>query len=449
MTPSLMNARRRAMSRMAMTALAVSTAAVPVAARNIVASASTTANCGTLQAALDAGGVVILSDNHLCTQTYNLPVSVTLQGADASQGFDGGHLGTRILTGADISAVTIQGLIFKNGKASTGNGGAISLQGNIEPHILNNVFTDNEATQGDGGAVYVNQYSSNAASVITGNTFGTPGHGNTGFYGGAGLEAGSRGTQTITGNTFTDNIATNWTFSSAGGGLSAFHSPVEDGHPFTLSDNAFTNNTDLGDGGGAAVSLSGSNTFTATVSGNTFKSNHLTVADITRVSHLGGGLFIERQAPGTTTQSHNLFDGNVVDAPRVGDQTAAFDFGGGGEWISGGVTGSLDDTFMNNAVHTTVPSNATGVGGGLAVRGRTDTDGATVVATNLVAGGNTVGGGGEGGGIYAGGGGCTSVACPANVTLDDSTVVGNTSQGTGPAGSRATSLTPCTWRMTS
>jgi predicted outer membrane repeat protein len=49
-----------------------------------------------------------------------------------------------------------------------------------------------------------------------------------------------------------------------------------------------------------------------------------------------------------------------------------------------------------------------------------------------VAGGNTVGTGGEGGGIYAGGAGCTGV-CPADVTLNDATVAGNSSGGTGSA----------------
>jgi hypothetical protein len=426
-----MKSRRRAVSRLVITALAAFIAGVPVAASNIVASAATT-TCANLQTALNAGGVVILSDDHLCTGSFNLPVSVTLQGADATQGFDGVNSGTRILTGAGIGAVTIQGLIFKNGSTSSDNGGAINLTGNITPRILNNTFTDNQAPQGEGGAVYVNQSSSNTASVITGNTFGTSGHGNTAFYSGGGLQASASGTQTISGNTFTDNKGTTWTFSSAGGGLSTFEFPAEDGHPFTLSNNTFTNNSNTGDGGGAAVAFLGSHTINATVSANTFKSNHLTVADITRVSHLGGGLFIESQAPGTTTQSHNLFDGNVVDAPRVANQNPAFDFGGGGEWISGGVTNSLDDTFINNAVHTVVPSNGTGVGGGLAIRGFSTTAGATVVATNLVSGGNTVGSNGEGGGIYGGGGGCTSPTCPANVTLNDSTVVDNTSQGTGP-----------------
>jgi hypothetical protein len=422
--------------------LAVGVATLPALAGPLVAHAATTATCATLTAVLAAaasGDDIILSDpTPPCALTgLTLPADITLEGGDANQGFDGGNTGTRILTGGGAGTYTIKNLLFQNGSVSpTGEGGAIDLPSGTDVQLLNNRFLDNSAPAGSAGAALIAQGTGGGVMTITGNTFGTSGHGNTALFEAGALLVDGVGDVTISNNTFTANSTTTGSsFQNGGGGMVALYDPRVAGHLMTISGNTFTNNSSHSNGGGASIALfggSGGIDTNLNLTSNIFRGNQLTDVGASAVTHMGGGLIIERLQPtGTTTQSHNVFDGNIVGTPRP-VSSAAFDYGGGGEWISGGTTTtSLDDTFINNVVQTTALSTATGVGGGLAVRGESKTHGAKVLATNLVSGGNTVGTGGQGAGVYAGGFGCGTGVCPAEVDLNDSTVVGNTSGGTG------------------
>ncbi|MDP9325558.1 MAG: hypothetical protein M3O87_03370 [Candidatus Dormibacteraeota bacterium] len=396
-----------------------------------------TVNCAGLQTALNGGGTVILSDAALCTGTFTLTVPVLLEGANSNQGFDGSsHGGTRSLSGTDVGAVTVVNLTFQNSSSGSSLGGALMLTGDIQPQVLNNRFFANTSDSG-GGAASIVKNVNGGPFVISGNTFGASafGAGNRVTTGSGGaLFASARDGVTISNNTFIENSSTvtgNNTNAGAGGMFFQYFGTVN-GAVATVSGNTFSNNTSHLNGGGAVIVVDAAQGMAPDihVSANVFSNNRLLDTQTDFVTHQGGGLFIQRDAPGTTVQSHNKFDGNDVTAPTVSeDQT--YDYGGGGEWLAGGNTTSLDDTYINNVVSAVSGSSVTGVGGGLAVRGLSQTNGATLTATNLVSGGNTVGADGEGAGIYAGGVGCSSAVCPATLNLNDSTVVANTSGGTG------------------
>lgn len=432
---------RRALARRIGIGLAVGVATLPALANPLAAHAAPPipVTCAQLTpaflAARSAGDDVVLSDPAPpCALTgLTLPADITLEGGSpAGQGFDGGASGTRILTGSATGTYTIKNLLFENSSTSGGSGGAIDLTSPTDLQVLNNRFMDNSAPAGSGGALRVIQSFGGGVMSITGNTFGTSGHGNSASTEAGALLVDGVGDLTISNNTFTDNAQTS-AGSNGGGGMSDLFNPQGSGHVMTVSGNIFTNNSAHSVGGGATIgAFAGSGIDThLTLTSNTFRGNHLTDVGAPFVTHQGGGLvFQPNLQTGTSTQSHNVFDGNIVGSPRPANNVT-FDYGGGGEWISGGTTTSLDDTFINNVVQTTASSTATGVGGGLAVRGLSSTQGAKVLATNLVSGGNTVGTEGQGGGIYAGGFGCFNTVCPAEVDLNDSTVVGNTSGGTG------------------
>src|SRR3954447_15202595 len=79
---------------------------------------------------------------------------ITLRGlSGATLDGDTGEGRDRILGGGDVNGSLITGLIFRNGDAAQGNGGAIFIDGSDPVAIEDNVFHDN--TAGDGGAVFV------------------------------------------------------------------------------------------------------------------------------------------------------------------------------------------------------------------------------------------------------------------------------------------------------
>jgi hypothetical protein len=425
----------RKLTRFGLAAITAAVAAVPGFSGALVANAVTT-NCAGLQAALNAGGTVVLSDSILCTGAYTLPTAVVLQGADAAQGFDGAsHADTPSLAGDDSGPVTIQNLTFVNNSNSLSTpGAALRLNGDVTPRILDNRFFDNSSSGGVGGGAAVNPNPRANTIVVSGNTFGSPGHGNSALYYGGGLTLSGGGMVTITNNTFNDNSVTDPSGAgNGGGGMSVFYFASTNGNRMTIDHNTFVGNDSRSSGGGATVLVNTDTGITADVviSENVFRANHISSSGASGVTALGGGLVTENYGGGGFTQVHNLFEKNVIDPPRTVDNPE-FDYGGGGEWISGGITTSLNDTFLDNVVNTPeTPNGAVGVGGGLAARGTGESNGVHVTATNMVVGGNTVGAEGEGGGIYAGGLGCRSdnANCPAEVRLNDSTVVGNTSGG--------------------
>ncbi|MEA2645390.1 MAG: hypothetical protein QOE92_473, partial [Chloroflexota bacterium] len=348
----LVDVRRRVVARVSMVLVALGAAAFPAAIGTIGARAATT-NCAGLQAALDAGGTVTLSDTALCTGSYTITVPVVLQGADANQGFDGSsHPGTRVLGGADAGAVTIEGLTFQDSSCGAFLGGAIMLGGDVRPRIINNRFYRNSSDE-SGGAVALLPDTPGSIEV-TGNTFGSAGNGNSASgSGGALFIAGTD--PVVSNNTFTANTLSVDTPNTNRGGAGMFLSlsATEAGHSGSVTNNSFFNNAGHLMGGGATIEISASPAVAVpfTVAGNTFRGNSLLANTANFVTHLGGGLLLERLATGTTTQSHNVFDGNVVTAPTT-SASDSFDYGGGGEFLSGGTTTSLDDTFLNNRVET-------------------------------------------------------------------------------------------------
>jgi hypothetical protein len=212
--------------------------------------------------------------------------------------------------------------------------------------------------------------------------------------------------------------------------------------PFTLSGSTFTGNTDTNStgsamGGGAAI-LAGCVTTERDVSvtGNTFSTNRASSGTSSGEGALGGGLAVVNQAStlGTLTQSGNRFNGNSV----AGSGVTTADYGGGGEWVQAMDLTSTDDSFIGNtATGATGPSGSWSWGAGLGIlnTGGTSSTHNTGLATNLVSAGNTITGGTpadvNGAGIYIG---AESLDTGTNLTLQDSTVSGNSSVAGGVAG---------------
>src|SRR4051812_19280335 len=140
------------------------------------ASATTgTYTCAQLQAALNpatihTGDVITLTE--MCHgQSFTLPnfdtpdsdptapdpdsyIRWTLNGM-AGAGFDGDGT-VRPLVGTDVHNLEIDDLTFTDGKApGSGNGGAISIDGESGVIIRRSTFLRNRATTGRGGAVYL------------------------------------------------------------------------------------------------------------------------------------------------------------------------------------------------------------------------------------------------------------------------------------------------------
>jgi hypothetical protein len=148
--------------------------AAAVAAAFLIAVAPASATTGTytcaqLQGALDpatihTGDVITLTE--MCHgQSFTLPnfdtpglgetyVSWTLNGTPGA-GFDGDGT-VRPLVGTDVHSLEIDDLTFTDGKApGSGNGGAISIDGESAVIIRRSTFLRNQATTGRGGAVYL------------------------------------------------------------------------------------------------------------------------------------------------------------------------------------------------------------------------------------------------------------------------------------------------------
>lgn len=234
---------------------------------------------------------------------------------------------------------------FKDNTA-TGTGGAIQINGNNNI-IENSTFTNNKATNKNGGAIAFVDDNANNNNKIIGNTF----TGNTAI--GKDRDGGAiflqKGVDTqIIGNTFTSNKAQH------GGAISLYQTGYA-----TIENNTFTKNTATILGGAIRESITNSKTKT-TISNNKFNGNS---APTSGAIHIDGN---------NIEISKNVFDNNK----------ATSTFGG-----SIGATSNTISILNNNITNT----NAKTYGGAIYVKGNP----VTIKANEITNAGAT-----DGGAIY-------------------------------------------------
>lgn len=380
---------------------------------------------GTSSSAIDT---VTLHDpvTPLCPGAFTLPAhAVILQGLTQADGFDGAST-NQSLTGNNIGATTIQNLTFAHG-STTSVGGALNIDGASSPTITNNVFTDNHADN-QGGALKVQVQGD---LTLTGNVFGGVGHPNT-TNGDGGALVVFADHVAATGNKFLYNSNTATPGYDVGGGPVLGAGAKEAGALVFSGNTVIGNQTAGANGAGATLRSSGG----VTMSNNTFRGNVIAASAGDTLAGRGGGVGITvfgiDPVLNGVIQSGNTFDSNVIHTQtfQPTDGQSTWDFGGAGELVRAPLVTSVNDTFINNHVDAGAGGN-TAIGGGIALQGDSGNR-TTLNASNMVVANNSVGAGGEGGGIYAGfTTGCGSPPCIAAIQLFDSTVVNNTSGGSG------------------
>jgi hypothetical protein len=403
--------------------------AAPAAAR-----ADTPATCATLQTTLNGatpGDTIVLSGT-CSNQSFTIPSAhapITLKAAAPGAGFDGGAPGAAILTGHNVGTTTISGLTFTHGATAGGVGAAIQIDGASAPRITGSTFLSNT-----GSAIVIVANLLGGTTIISNNTIGSPGHGNTGLAGGALNMYVQTGSAVLSGNDISGNTATN----GHGGGA---YLAANAGSVLTLSGNRFDANSVSGptiDEDGGAVFLFDLGA-TITIAENEFIEN--TIGPTTGHAH-GAGLAVNAGGSAQTrvTQIANGFDENSIAAGAAGEA------GGAGEWIVGARVDSTRDSFTSNTI-----SRTGGEGAGVGVEGLSHPPGffaGELHATDLIADGNRLAVAGRGAGVYAGGPDtCTVADCPSVLELTNATVAGNCvdpgagSEAPGIAGSGADTLT--------
>jgi hypothetical protein len=352
------------------------------------------ANCAGLQEALNhasAGDTITLTQ--MCTTSnsgvqegkFELPkeAAFTLTGAPGA-GFDGTGISGPVLSGL-VEGLTLSSLTVKNANTSKG---AVELgTGPAGVTIRSMTFTGNHST---GGA-----FQAGALLILDG---GCP------VGGGAGvIEA----PLTISGSTFSGNSI------GSEGGVTGGAATVWAGdfkctaiRPVSILNNTFSSNTASGSGAGQLV--------------------------------LGGGLAVlaNNEVHNPLTQAGNFFTGNAVTG--FNGATNA-DFGGGGEWVEGMDLTSNGDSFIGNTATGSTTEGDWTWGAGLAILNtegscNLESRNARGLATNLVVAGNSISAGlpadAQGAGIYTG----CSFGSGSDLTLQDSTVSGNSTVAGGVAG---------------
>jgi hypothetical protein len=417
-------------------------AAVLAAAIPATAAGATPVTCLGLQSAVNsaaAGDVLQLPAGTCSTNlTVTNTAAFTVEGAsgDATT-LQPTNPAMPIISGAN-STFTLTDLTF-TGEVSAS---AVNLTGPGEAATITDDTFSNDATGGSGGGVDVQPgavMTTTQPTVISGDTFTH----DSAVGGGAITLLNFGAPLTVSHDTFTDDSST----TSGGGALFVTESPTTT-TAVQITDNQFggqqtgDGNTTEAQGGAIWGQLSPSAQMT--LSGNTFEGNAITGTQTATngTQRWGGAVFLllaPLTAGFTVDQSHNTFLGNAITETAAPSATSVLT-GGGAEFIVGGTVDSEDDVFGGNRIavgNGTAPEG--GAVGALASNSSASpTEPGVFVGTNDLFSGNSVVAGGWGGAIYVGGVPlyCNTPTClPSTVTLNDSTVVGNSvGSGSGSEG---------------
>ena len=315
----------------------------------------------TLSGTIEGAGFINNSADALGGAIY----ANTLSGKILNSEFSGNTAdgGGAIFVWNDLSG-TISNSEFSDNKATNGRGGAIFVQEDLSKTgtISGSIFSNNTATI-NGGAIYVNQ---DLIGTISNSIFS----GNTASYGGGAIYVRRDLSGTTSDSTFSGNKVTSYGGAIQAGTLSG-----------TISNSIFSDNEATNGEGGAIYA----DTLSGTISNSIFSDNE---------AHGRGGAIYAPRLSGTI--SNSTFSGNKAMV-------------GGAIWartLSGTISNS---TFSNNT--------ATGEGGAI----HADTLSGTIL--NSTFSNNTTNG--EGGAIYAD---------TLSGAISNSTFTGNTAMGIGSQG---------------
>ncbi|MEG2136221.1 MAG: right-handed parallel beta-helix repeat-containing protein, partial [Clostridia bacterium] len=327
--------------------------------------------------------------------------------------------GTFEMSGGEIS-----------GNEATNNGGGVYVSASEKFNMTGGTISGNKATKsddfsGNGGGVYVYDGTfTMSGGVISGNT-ATDGGG--GVY----MESSANGTFNMSGGTISGNIA------SDGGGV------YVDGGTFNMSGGKISGNTATvatsGTGGGMYVrggtfNMSGKSEITGNTAyfggGVSVRSGTFTMSSTSAITSNtaanGGGVYVQYKTDTFTmkggTITHNKATNNgggvyvggifTMTAGTISGNEAADDYGGGGVYVGGGGTFTMQGTSA-----ITRNSATSGYGGGVSVVTNTTT--ATFIMSNGTISGNTAKK--DGGGVWVTG----------TFTMKDGTIEKNTATVNG------------------
>ncbi|MFJ3232253.1 hypothetical protein [Streptomyces sp. NPDC086787] len=306
----------------------------------------------------------------------------------------------QVTTGGSLDMSTLTLMNGSYGPATVG-GGAVAVTEAGGPLITNNVnFQGNRAT-GRGGAVYLNTTSA-APSSITGGTFSDNMAMN---IGGGGIFT-QGGTLTVDSATMTRNRA------GFGGGIYA------DGTKLTVEDSIVSNNTGVF-GGGGIILLDGNAGTPVNITDTAITDN-----SVTGSAEGGGGIVASLATGNVTTITDSTISGNTVTG-----YTAIDGFGNRGGGINK-ETGTSGQLILDN---TDVTANriigASGQGAGIAAGGGSPAGvltlrNGTSVTRNLASGRYS-----QGGGLYTENGEGDALT----VAIDTTSIDTNKVTGTGSA----------------
>ena len=284
------------------------------------------------------------------------------------------NFGTLTLTDSTVS-----------GSGASGNGGGIMNLGTLT--LTDSTVSDNFAG-GNGGGVYNAEY---ATATFIGSTVS----GNSGSLGG-GMYSGYDSTITLTNCTISGNSGT------AGGGLYIYYSAVA-----TVTGSTVSGNTASNRGGG--IDDDG----TLAISDSTIENNKARSGGGLNVTGYGSATLTDCAVTGNSGLSANSYGGGVTSQGKLklSDSTVT----GNTASVGGGIVNEYGTATLTDS---TISGNTAKRGGGIYVyAGTTSLTDCTISGNTILTGGNS------GGGIYNG--------AYSTLSLKNSTISGNSSQGTG------------------
>jgi predicted outer membrane repeat protein len=344
----------------------------------------------------------------------------------------------------DAGTWSVSGMTFDGGYESGGYGGAVYLGDDSSASFTDCSFTNNESSL-DGGAIYGSEY---GALSVTDSTFS---HNSAGEGGGAIYDA-SSAPLTLSGDNFSHNSVTDNSANYSGGAVYANES-------VTVNHSTFGNNTTLGFGGGidATEGLTGTddafdgNVANSESGGGIYSAETISLSDSSFKGNSaddGGGIYVGEIGylnADTFTSDGAEYGSDIYNYYQLDLTNSTLTKGVAGE--SGGSIYSDDATlYMTN--DTITDSTARGAyyyaGGGVSLY-----EGYAELQDVTLKGNHATSGSGYGGGLgcqecyvgfandqilnngagYAGGG--IAVYDKSYITVDNSTIDGNTSNWGG------------------